>query len=206
VYFVGDPRTPTTREDWDAAIGYVNSRARFTTVGSTTINQELLISGLHEEMVCNSCRKLAPLFREPYADTQGRFSANHDRRHADPENRKPLPPFPRIPACATDPGGQGSSIREATKVLRTTSSPTARRLPGHVGVEDKLETAVHCDSSLLRSPDCRLADESEAPECACGNRPTCPGAITGAVASAACRHIQTATEDDSCRVLEAESR
>lgn len=75
---------------------------------------------------------------------------------------------------------------------------------GHVGVEDKLETAADYDSSLLWSPDSRLAPESEAPICASDHSLTCT--ITGAICSPAGRHIQTASEDDSCRVLEAESR
>jgi hypothetical protein len=108
-------------------------------------------------------------------------------------------------------------MREPITELREWGEPYERQLKrrephllqllvdccGHVGVEDKLETAAHCGSSLLWSRDFRLAPESEASVCAWGHSLTCP--ITGAIGSPACRHIETATEDDSCRVLAAES-
>jgi hypothetical protein len=121
---------------------------------------------------------------------------------------------PSVPASR----GLWNWMREPITELRECSEPYEKQLKrrephllqlrvdchGHVGVEGKLETAAHCGSTLLRSPDCRLAPESEASVCSRGHSLTCP--ITGAIGSPACRHIETATEDDSCGVLAAESR
>ena len=54
-------------------------RARFTTVGSTTINSGLLISGLRAHTAVILAQNLALFLCEPYADTHGRFS-DHSRQ------------------------------------------------------------------------------------------------------------------------------
>jgi len=97
-------------------------------------------------------------------------------------------------------------------VLGTASSSKCAVFTGHAGVGDKLESTIHSNGCLLGIPDCSLTHESETPECTGRARADCPSPITGAVASpasAACCQTQTAagaSENDSCRALEAESR
>jgi hypothetical protein len=78
---------------------WMRCRARFTTVGSTTIDSGLLISGLRAHTAVILAQNLALLFFESYADTHGRFPAIHDRRHAVLRSPKATH-FPRRPACA----------------------------------------------------------------------------------------------------------
>ena len=96
--------------------------------------------------------------------------------------------------------------------MGTASSSKCAVFTGHAGVGDKLESTIHSNGCLLGIPDCSLTHESETPECTGRARADCPSPITGAVAipaSAACCQTQTAagaSENDSCRALEAESR
>ena len=69
-------------------------RARFTTVGSTTINSGLLISGLRAHTAVILAENLALFFSKPYADTHGRFSADPEIRYAGVRSPKAPPPFP----------------------------------------------------------------------------------------------------------------
>ena len=106
---------------------WMRCRARFTTVGSTTINSGLLISGLRAHTAVILAQNLARFFCEPYADTRGRFPADrarlrkpsakgtkNGRRHADLRSPKTSPIFPRQPACAADLRRQGSAMNAPT--------------------------------------------------------------------------------------------